>query len=208
MIRSVSLALACAVVALAAPCAAETGAVDVTLKLPPPPHRALTLEWGPLALLVGKVSFDAVLVPGSHHALVLSPFYASSSTAPISVYDAQGNATALPTQTFSGVGGELGYRYYFGEQGPRGFFLGASLLVGAFDAKAQDGTSTSFWNLGGALDVGFQAIVAERVSLTLGAGAQLTTTTTTLPSQQFPADVYANGGIRPRVLASLGYAFF
>ena len=102
---------------------------------------------------------------------------------------------------------EIGYRYYFGQGGPRGLFLGPSLILGAFDAKAQNGTSTSYADFGLAADIGYQVLVADRVSLSLGAGLQYTATSKSIPDQQFPAEIYANDGLRPRVLASLGWAF-
>jgi hypothetical protein len=113
----------------------------------------------------------------------------------------------LPSQSFTGAGSELGYRYYFGRGGPRGMFLGPSFVLGDFSAKAQDGSTTSYIQLGGALDLGFQALVLDRISLSLGAGLQYLASSPTIPPQQFPADVYANSGLRPRLLASIGVAF-
>jgi len=180
---------------------------DVTVPVPPPVRRYVTVEWSPLALFLGKISANVVIAPVDHHSIVLSPFYASTTTIPIYIYDNGGNPTQLPQQTFKGGGGELGYRYYFGRGGPRGFFVGPSLMFGAFTATAQNGADTQFFNLGVAADVGFQALVLDRISLSLGAGAQYNATTTTIPNQQFPADVFANSGVRPRLLASVGCAF-
>jgi hypothetical protein len=182
--------------------------VDVVLHEAPPPRRVVAIEWNPLALLViGKVSANVVVVPTDHHALVLSPFYASTTTAPIYIFDASGGMTQLPQQTFSGFGGEIGYRYYLGEGGPRGFFIGPSLMLASITAKAGDGGKTEFLDYGLAADAGWGALVTDKVAISLGGGLQYTATSKSIPSQQLPAAVYANNGVRPRVLFSVGWAF-
>jgi hypothetical protein len=55
--------------------------------------------------------------------------------------------------------------------------------------------------------VGYQALVADRVVVGAGVGAQYTLTDKSIPNQQFPANVYANAGLRPRLLFSVGWAF-
>jgi len=50
-------------------------------------------------------------------------------------------------------------------------------------------------------------LIADRVALSLGGGLQYTATSESIPSQQWPAQIYANNGLRPRVLISAGYAF-
>ena len=183
-------------------------AVDVVLQDPPPPRRILALEWNPLPLItIGKLSANVIVAPIDHHALVLSPFYAWTTTVPIYAFDDSGNATQLPAQKLSGFGCEIGYRYYGSVGGPRGFFFGPSLIVASFEATASDGTKTPFADYGLAADAGYQALVADRVSLSLGAGVQYLGTSKPIPEQQLPAQVYANGGVRPRLLMSMGWAF-
>jgi hypothetical protein len=183
-------------------------AVDVVVRDPPPPRRVVCIEWNPLPLFtIGKASADVVVVPVEHHALVLSPFYSWTKTVPIYVIDDAGNATQLPEQKFAGFGGEVGYRYYAGDGGPRGFFVGPSLILASFEATADDGTKTSFLDFGLAADAGYQMLVADRVALGLGGGVQYLWTTKSIPDQQFPSRIYANRGLAPRVLASLGWAF-
>lgn len=180
---------------------------DVVLHEPPPPHRLLLIEWNPLALVaIGKLSANVVVTPGDHHALVLSPFHAWTTTVPIVVFDEAGTQTRLPAQRFGGVGAELGYRYYAGNGGPRGLFLGPSFVVGSFMATAENGTKTAYLDLGAAVDAGYQMLVADRVALSLGAGVQYVAPNRSLPDQQFPASVYANGRVSPRLLFSLGWA--
>jgi hypothetical protein len=49
--------------------------------------------------------------------------------------------------------------------------------------------------------------VADRISLHLGAGVQYVATSKSLPAQQYPAAVYANSAVRPRLLGEIGYSF-
>jgi hypothetical protein len=182
-------------------------AVDVVIREPPPPQRRFVVSWNPLPLVLDKISFDVVVVPTSHHGLVLSPFYASTSTAPIFVFNSAGQSMQLAKQTFRGGGGELGYRYYFGQRGPRGLFLGPSLILASFEATAGNGTQTHYLYYGGAIDVGYQMLIANRVSLSLGGGLQVVGTSKPIPQQQLPAKLYANFGVLPRLLVSLGVAF-
>ncbi|MBV9948259.1 MAG: hypothetical protein JOZ69_15510 [Myxococcales bacterium] len=182
--------------------------VDVVVPDQAVPRRVLTLEWNPLPLFtIGKASFNVVVAPVDHHALIVSPFYTATTTQPIFIPDAGGNLTIrTPEQTFRGFGGEIGYRYYIGRGGPRGFFAGPSILLVAMSAKAEDGTSTGYIDYGLALDLGYAALIADRVAVSLGVGAQYTTPDRSIPSQQFPADIYANARLFPRVLVSFGWA--
>jgi hypothetical protein len=205
-LAAVAMTTALHLAAAETPPPADT-AVDVALHETAPPRRLLTVEWNPLSLIIGKVSANVVIAPVNHHALVLSPFYVSTTTQPIYVFDDQGNSTQLPQQRFSGFGGEIGYRYYTGLGGPRGFFAGPSLILGAMTAKAQDGSSTGYVDYGLAVDVGYEMLLVDSLALSVGVGAQYTTPDTTIPSQQFPADIYANGRLAPRALASIGWAF-
>lgn len=182
--------------------------VDVAIAEVKPVHRVLAIEWNPLSLLgLQTLSFSGVLVPADHHAMVVSPFYADTTTVPISVYDDRGQERILPKQDFRGYGAELGYRYYFGVGGPRGLFVGPSLIIAHVTARAMNGTKTSYADLGIAADVGWQALVADRVALGLGLGLQVIETSPAIPRQQFPARVYADRGVLPRFLCSLGWAF-
>jgi len=171
----------------------------------------VTIEYNPLALVIGKVSGNVVVVPINHHGLVLTPYYVLTTTVPIYVPDAATNPVLvdiqLPKQKFEGFGGEIGYRYYSGLDGPRGFFVGPSFALASITATAANETQTPFLDYVFAADVGYQALVADRIAVTLGVGAQYTFTSKTIPNQQPPANIYANRGLEPRLLAALGCAF-
>jgi hypothetical protein len=183
--------------------------VDVVIREPAPTRRFLTIEYNPLTLIIAKASVNVVIAPIDHHALVLVPFFASTTTAPLGTYrtDANMSTIQLPAQTFKGYGGEIGYRYYSGLGGPRGFFVGPSLLIGSMTATAANGTDTSFSTYGLAADGGYEALVADRIAVSVGAGAEYLATSKSIPNQQLPASLYANGGVWPRVLLAVGCAF-
>ena len=181
---------------------------DVKIVDARPERRWVSIEVNPLPMItIGRFGGNVVVAPLDHHAIVLSPFYASITTDPIFVYDDQGNGTQQPKQTFGGFGGELGYRYYAARGGPRGFFAGPSFLLEAITATAYSGSQTSFLGYGLAVDAGYQALVADTISVSVGAGAQYMFTSKSIPSQQLPASIYANERLYPRLLLSLGYAF-
>jgi uncharacterized protein (TIGR03382 family) len=186
--------------------------VDVHLAAQPPVERHVTIAWNPLPFIVGlgKLSVDIVWVPRHHSALVVAPFLAITDTAPITVYADNGTPTQLPQQDFTTLGVELGYRHYWGAQGPRGLFVGPSLILAdvlEHQGMFGNGSKTSYADLGLAFDVGYQMLVTSSFSLAVGAGVQGQLTTMSVPKQQFPADVYANSGVWPRILLSVGYAF-
>ena len=82
-----------------------------------------------------------------------------------------------------------------------------SLLAACYVAIPQRGADVVYGNFGGAVDVGYQAIFADRWVAGLGGGLQYTVPTVTFPAQELPASVYAIRGLRPRLLLALGVAF-
>jgi len=202
------LFLVCTVLTARVALAEPDHTIDVVVHERPPLRRRVTIAWNPVPVFtISKLSFDLVITPVDHHALVISPFYAWPSTNPIYVFDDMGRATQLPQQGFSGGGAELGYRYYFGRGGPRGAFLGGSLLLSGFQVTAGNGQDSSFFDYGVAADVGYSILLLDRLSIAVGAGVQYTRTDKSIPPQQFPARIWANDGVLPRVLVSIGTAF-
>jgi hypothetical protein len=207
--RAAFAALAVTLTPLGARAETDPGAVDVRIAPAPVPRRWLSVEWNPLPLFtLSKASLNVAFAPAEHHALTLSPFYSWAQTEPVYLLDAQGNPTVrLPHQTFDGFGAELGYRYYSGAGGLRGFFAGPSLITAHFVAGAENGEQVPFWDFGIAVDAGWQMLIADHLLLSAGAGVQYLFQDRTIPPQSFPARLYANGGVLPRVLLSIGWAF-
>lgn len=190
------------------------GKIAVSVEDPKGEHRTAAIEWNPLALIaLGKLSFNVVVTPAEHHALVLSPHYQWAETAPIYKFaDPSSDPNSAPTsrvgtQHFKALGGEIGYRYYSGRGGMRGWFIGPSLILDAVWANPQNGPMKKFGDIGLAVDTGYQVLIADDVSIGLGVGVQGMLTTTKIPEQQFPAHTIANREVDPRVLLSLGWAF-
>jgi hypothetical protein len=194
------------------PACDANGLCEVIVREPPPAAHRLAISWHPLPLIAGfgKLELDAQLVPLDHHAIILNGFYSQTATAPIALQDATGMPTLqLPEQKFTAIGLELGYRYYGGLAGPRGWFVGPSLIaarVHEAQGRFGDGSTTDYMDFGVAVDVGYAAVV-DHVALSAGLGAQGLVTSRTIPPQQFPARTYADAGISPRFVASVGYAF-
>jgi hypothetical protein len=163
---------------------------------PPPPTRYVTVTVDPLILMIDRRGANVEIVPKSHHGLILTVFHV----------DAVGTErTNFPV--FTGLGGEFGYRYYYGNNGPRGLFIGPSLLLGKYTGTPGMGDSVSFHNVGGALDLGYQAILSHSLVVGLGVGLQATWASYEFPRQDLPVSIYANSGIRARFFTALGYAF-
>ena len=173
------------------------------------PVRHVVIEVDPLQVVIDKLALNVIFAAKSHHALVLSPYYAWAHAQPFAVFDEEGNGTPLADKYFNGVGCNIGYRYYFErDSGPRGFFIGPTFLL-AYLVQKEEGVKTPYAQLGGAFDLGYQALIADRVSVSFGGGVGYTTTTrdTAVSALQFPALVFANRGFMPRFFATLGYAF-
>jgi hypothetical protein len=170
--------------------------VDDSVSAPAPPERRyFTLELTPLNFEIRRYGGQIEIMPVEHHAIQFDLYYFNWTTGD----DSDNN-------TFRGVGGEIGYRYYFGDAGPRGFFFGPSFLLGSFQGIPRNGATVDFENIGGAIDIGYQALLLNRLVLGAGFGLQYTAATADLPHQEVPASTIANAGIRPRFLLSLGIA--
>lgn len=173
-------------------------------------HRNFAIEVTPLSLIIEHFGAGLELMPVEHHALLLSGYYFSTTTAknlttaPNPISD---TGPVLVNNKFQGFGGELGYRYYYGHNGPRGLFVGPSLLLGKFDALPSAGATTHFYDIGGAADVGYQAILGDAWVFGFSAGAQYTWVSQSFPMQEAPAAYHANSGIHPRMQIAVGYAF-
>lgn len=160
-------------------------------------RRYLAISYSPLTLMLARYGGTLDFVPASHHGITLTAFYAYTRT------------NADSNNVFEGVGGEVGYRYYFGHDGPRGLFLGPSLLLGRYTASPPPGlgSAVSFDSWGVAADVGWQATVIDRVAVGIATGVQYTDPSRKFPVQELPAAVYANRSVMPRLNVWVGVAF-
>jgi hypothetical protein len=192
-----SLAALGAVLAGAAPARAEQLDEGIAFK-------SVALRGNPLGMIIGRYSADFEYLPVPHHALHLSP---------VGYFALPGVADEL-----IGFGAEAGYRYYSGQYGPHGFFLGATFIAlsleyihGALPGVPLDSPDdTQFVQLGGALDAGYSIIVLGNFTAAAGVGAQYTVDTTQ-PHFEYPShplhDLLFGAGLRPRILLSIGAAF-
>ena len=166
--------------------------------------KHISLEVNPLGLAIGRYSISGEYVIVKHHAVTITPFYAN---APVTVTV---NGKELDGGALTGFGGELGYRFYTGSKGANGFFVGPSALFGSYSQSAPGGgSSQSFSAIGGALDIGGQAILGPGIVIGGGFGLQYTKNSEELDTGNLnlASAVIAGGGIRPRFLLSAGYSF-
>jgi hypothetical protein len=168
--------------------------------------KSVALAGNPLGFIIGRYSVDLEYLPVPHHALHLTP---------VGYYALPGTGDQL-----TGFGAEVGYRWYSGVNGPEGFFVGGSFLAGDYEyihGTAQQVPSpldmpddTQYVSLGGAIDVGYQAVVLGNFALGGGLGAQYTVFTEQ-PHFEYLShpwhDLLYGSGLRPRVLLSVGAAW-
>jgi len=163
-------------------------------------HKPFTVNINPLSYGIGRYGADFQYLPIPHHAIVINPFYASTT--------AEGTSNGVPfEQKFSGFGGELGYRLYTSERGASGFFVGPSLILGSYTASATGSEKVSFSSIGYAVDIGGQAMLKNGITIGAGFGLQNTKVNKDFSDLPFTAAVLAGGGWRPRLLFSVGYSF-
>jgi hypothetical protein len=187
--------------ALALACGGAARADDVDEGVP---FKSVVVQGNPLGVVIGRYSADLEYLPLPHHALHLSP---------VGYFALPGVADEL-----TGFGAEMGYRWYSGSYGPHGFFLGASFIAlslqylhGAVPGLPLDAPDdTSFVQLGGAIDAGYQVVILGNFAAGAGVGAAYTVDTTQ-PHFEYQShpwhDLLYGSGLRPRVLLSLGAAF-
>lgn len=186
---------------LAAPLASAQTAEKPT---PPPAaeepsHKQFTATLNPLSFGIGRYGADFQWLPIAHHAIVVNPFFASTTA------DVEVNGLKYE-EKFSGFGGEVGYRLYTSERGASGFFLGPSLILGTYTATAND-QKVAFNSIGYAFDVGGQAMLKNGITIGGGFGLQHTNVSKDFTDLPLTAAILAGGGWRPRFLFSIGYSF-
>ena len=212
---AVTFASLAAASSLAGTASAQGPAAPAPVVAPPPPvdqnassaadnYKHVTIVANPLSSIVGRYGIDVSYLPALHHAIVLNPFYQHVSADTTTTIN---GVETKSSSTFGGFGGELGYRFYTGEKGANGFYVGPSVIFGSYAQTNSAGDKVSFTSVGAAIDIGGQAIIGDGFTIGGGFGLQYTKTSTKFEDLPFGAAVLAGGGVRPRFLFTIGYSF-
>ncbi|MBV9946799.1 MAG: hypothetical protein JOZ69_08130 [Myxococcales bacterium] len=179
----------------------ESGIRDVTRSTDTDAHYdPFAIEWNPLDVFVGALSFNLEWVPATHQAIVVTPRIVHT-TADVSV-----NPGQTESQAFSGFGGEVGYRYYTGHRGMNGVFIGPSLIAGVFNGSLPGGDQ-AFTNFGIAGDVGLQQIFFDHLVLGGGVGVEYLSVSHDFHDLPTAPSTVASSGVKGRLLFAVGYGF-
>ena len=165
-----------------------------------PVEHHYAVEANPLAIIIGRYSFQFEWLPISHHALVVNPHF---DYAGISV-----NGESVGHVI--GGGAEIGYRFYTSRHNLAGFYAGPSLLFGTYSSGGGDSESVSFQSIGLAVDIGGQAVIGPGIVIGGGFGLQYSKTTKDFGSTDglnLASEILVGSGFRPRFLFTIGYAF-
>lgn len=162
--------------------------------------KRLSLELNPLGLALGHYSAQLEIGVAPHSVLTISPY----------VDYVRGEFFGLSSELtgVTGVGTEVGYRYYTDRDRPAGFFFGPSLIGGGFHQTNDSGQVTRSFALGGvAMDLGGQVIVGPGIVIGAGLGVQYNVSGLSYDENPaLMAEIIAGRGLRPRALLSFGYA--
>jgi hypothetical protein len=175
---------------------------DVTQSVDRPgAYNPFAIELNPLGLFLGgRLSFGLEWVPVTHHAVVMSPHVVHATA------DVATSANSTVSQAFSGVGGEIGYRYYTGHRGMNGLFVGPSLIGGVYNAGLPNGNQ-GFTNVGLAVDAGMQDILWDHLVVGGGIGIEYLAVSHDFADLPAGPSTVAATGFKPRLLLQAGYAF-
>ena len=179
-----------------------TAGQDVTRALDQPgKYNPIAATWNPLGAVVGgRVSFNVEYAPVTHHVIIVSPHFANPSQ------EVSLGPDVRRTNRFTGVGGEVGYRYYTGTRGMNGIFIGPSVIGGVYNANLVNG-NTAFTNVGVAADIGLQQVFWDHLALGAGVGVEYLHVSKDFGDVATGPSTIASSGVKPRLLAQAGYAF-
>lgn len=182
--------------------AVATAVADTTRFADPPgPYSPFAIELNPLGLVVGgRWSAQIEWAPVTHHVILASPHFIHTSQ------DVAVTADTRESETFTGVGGELGYRYYTGHRGMNGVFIGPSLIGGVYNASLLGGNQV-FTDYGIAADIGLKGLVADHFAVGGGIGVEYLHVSHDFGDLPTGAAAIAASGVKPRILFEAGYAF-
>jgi hypothetical protein len=159
--------------------------------------RTFTVLGDATALVNAHFSVELQVVPWQHHALRMAPFCLLADNHLWFISDVGDDRIQLS------CGGELGYRYYTGERGANGFFVGPSLLLAhrhidaGLDSAGNSVAAVGYVYGGPALDIGVQGMSTQGFTVGGGVGAALV--------RKFESG--ASFHIDSRVFINVGYSF-
>lgn len=153
--------------------------------------------------MLGRIGVNVEWLPTTHHAIMVNPFGQFASA---------GEETSIGGKTsYTNFGGELGYRFYTGDRGANGFFIGpvVTLLTSSSTTTqnvngARTEGSTSFLAYGGGLDLGGQHVFKNGVTIGGGVGAMYLASSA---SSGASSTTIKFEGVLPRLLFTAGYSF-
>jgi hypothetical protein len=171
-------------------------------------RKYVTVTFNPLSMLLGHYGGNVEIVPFVHHGITITGFYVNTFE---SVYE-NGKPDTRRDQRVTSAGGELGYRFYSGERGANGFFIGPSLLISpifyARDSADGRGETAHLHAIGGAVDLGGQLVT--KFGLTFGGGVGVQYLPYKLPTNHQPeilGKFDINPQVLPRFLLTMGWSF-
>jgi hypothetical protein len=155
-----------------------------------------------IALLMNRVSVGYDWIPHSHHAIGINGFGMLLGITHGGPNVAKG--------TVFGAGGEIGYRYYVGDDGPSGPFFAISLVGGYYHSRADlyepDPNARWYIHYGAAIDMGWSFHLDKTTMVAFAVGAQRTWTDER--GNLCPlAALLVGDGVRPRFEILVGKVF-
>ena len=166
--------------------------------------KSITLTANPLSLILTRVGVNVEYLPVRHHAFVLNPYFQHASVE-------VGAGTSKAETSYTTLGGELGYRFYTGNRGANGFFVGPSLFLQNTSSSTTSTAGTTTANADGStlvygaiLDVGGQHVAKN--GFTIGGGVGLMYLVAANAPSATSSTVKFEG-VLPRFLFTIGYSF-
>jgi hypothetical protein len=196
--------------------AADLVAADARPGETAPSRPSVIVSANPLPLTYGTFSAQLEILASPSVGVVLNPHFASFSEHHDGLPE-KGNEGS--DTTVRGFGGELGLRYYPNTMtiGQPCVFMGPSILMGHYSGTTTgDKTTPEFTRFGMAFDVGMTMALKSGFSFTVGGGLQymwkdgsanLGSNGGGVLSSVTTASIMFGDGLRPRVLASVGWVF-
>ena len=166
--------------------------------------RPVAITLNPLSMALLRFGANVEYMFAHHHGLILNPYFQTVSVS-------AGAGPSSSESSYTNFGAELGYRFYTGNRGANGFFIGPAVFVqrtntsatvtsGGQSSTAESGTMV----YGGIVDLGGQHVFKNGFTIGGGAGVMYLTT----PDEpKNTSSTVKFAGVLPRVLFTAGYSF-